>query len=679
MIESDSTYILWEDVCYHGNGGIATFVVTLFGIYLVYAIYLRTNRDYLYVADHAQPLIRKSLVINEDRTRGLIEIYDPRLVALLRVSAYFGMYFSPKTKAPTVCKVTIGLMLVMTPVVKIVYPCCSDTYNTIIEKYSVSSLFESTSLLITPLLYLWYHCFFSWFYNRFWYCRKRDSDLPVAPYFWDNEISREIFMNDDFRKEGREAVLDSSNKWTVLTVWAIYLNVVIVLFSIGYEVWLGWKAKLSPMDCFWLGFLSVSTNGLEAVNVNTLLILALHTRMYRKISKVYFRVTKSGLKVKGIISAFTIYREMVDQAFYKLSRLSHTVSLMALGLLLLLIVVVMFSLISPFRQIHNTMIYTFLLGILVTAIWGYFVGHSIGGVFESLILPFLHLRKHFLNTHQGDCIEHDKAFCNWLYIDDMLQVAEMCGFERTQVGYIRQACEFFDAHKGELKTSISRIRATTQKSNLKDIFQNANSSSIGEIVKKAKAGKRFFKGGSISSVASSTSESPRHSGSSAVQYLQECLLQALSQDELSEQVTAHMQKLLKKMNTTVERFYPKALRTLLSEIPDELKDMHNLEEAVKIWASIRQSKEFQELFMNELLGQEEVVKKHIIAAVMKKIPNGEFLKLLTISPEAEDKSTTLLNLLISVVEQNAPELQAQIGAIVQRTLAKTATRLYKKN
>jgi len=487
-------------------------------------------------------------------------------------------------------------------------------------------------------------------------------------------------MNDDFRKEGREAVLDSSNKWTVLTVYAIYFNVLIVLGSIGYEVWLGWRAKLSPINCFWLGFLSVSTNGLEAVNVNTLLILALHTRMYRKISKVYFRVTKSSLKVKGIISAFTIYREMVDQAFYKLSRLSHTVSLMALGLLLLLIVVVLFALISPLRQIHSTTIYTFLLGILVTAIWGYFVGHSISGVFESLILPFLHLRKHFLQSHTGEnCIENDRGMCNWLYIEDMLQVAEMCGFERSQVGYIRQALEFFDNHKGEFKTSISRIRATTQNQSLRDIFKTSHKSSIGDLVKRAKAGKRFFKGGSISSIASSASESERNSGSSAVQYLQECMLQALSQSELSEQVTAQMQKLLTKMNTTVERFYPKALQALLSEIPDELKDVNNFEEAIKLWTSIRQSKEFQEQFMNELLGQEEVLKKHIIAAVMKKIPNAEFLKLVTGSPETADFSTSLLNLLISVVEENAPELQAQIGGIVQRSLAKTATRFYRKD
>lgn len=690
--ENNLSYLQWESSCRYGNAGVATFVVSLFVIYLLYAVYLRTNAESLYIADQYQPLLRKSVVINKDRTRPQTEIYDPRLIALLRVSAYMGMYASPYTKAPIVCKATIGLMLVITPVVKIVYPFCSTTYDSIVEAFNIGSLFASSALTITPLIYLWYHCFFNWFYNRFLYCRKRDSDQPVAPYFWDNEISREIFMNDDFRLEGREAVLNSSKKWTVLTVYAIYFNVLIVLFSVAYEVWLGYKKRLSPIDCLWLGYLSITANGLEAINVNTLLILGLHARMYRKITKVYFRVTKSTLKVKGIISAFTIYREMVDQAFYKLSRLSHVVSVMALGLIFLLIVVVVCELVSPFRQVKNNELYTFLLGILVTAIWGYFVGHSIGGVFDSILLPFLHLRKHFLHQQQGDQLEDRKGIFNWVYIEDMLQVAEMFGFENTQVEYVRQACEFFDKHKGEFKQSLRRVRTTTSSQNVKDIFQQMNRSCSSGEIRTAKVGRRLFKGDSnaslassrifkgdsIASTASSQSDWQRNSGSSAVRYLIESILNADNKDEVSEQVVpAKVQTLLIKVNSTVERFWANALQTLLSEVPEDLKDMNNLREAAELWDNIRESKEFQTQLKNELLGQEEVLKEQILAAVLKRIPNAEFVKVLGIYSEKQDKNTPLLNLLMSVLKENAPELQCQISGIVRRALVKTTTQSYR--
>lgn len=500
-------------------------------------------------------------------------------------------------------------------------------------------------------------------------------------------------MNDDFRLEGREAVLNSSQKWTVLTVWAIYFNVLIVVFSVAYEVWLGYKKRLSPMDCLWLGYLSISANGLEAVNVNTLLILGLHARMYRKITKVYFRVTKSTLKVKGIISAFTIYREMVDQAFFKLGRLSHVVSVMALGLIFLLIIVVVCELVSPFRQLQNTQLYSFLLGILVTAIWGYFVGHSISGVFDSILLPFLHLRKHFLHQQQGDQMEDRKGIFNWCYIEDMLQVAEMFGFENTQVEHVRQACEFFDKHKGEFKQSLRRVRTATSSQNVKDIFQKMNRScSSGEIPRTAKVGRRLFKGDSnasaassrifkgdsIASTTSSQSDWQRNSGSSAVRDLLECILNADNKDNVSEKrASTNVQTLLIKVNSTIERFWPNALRTLLSELPEDLKDMNNLKEAAELWDSIRESKEFQTQLKNELLGQEEVLKEQILTAVLKRIPNGEFLRVLSIHPEKQDKNTPLLNLLMSVLKENSPELQSQIGGIVRRALVKTTTQFFK--
>jgi len=435
------------------------------------------------------------------------------------------------------------------------------------------------------------------------------------------------------------------------------------------------------MGCLWLGYLSISANGLEAVNVNILLILGLHTRMYRKITKVYFRVTKSTLKVKGIISGFTICREMVDQAFYKLGRLSHVVSVMALGLIFLLIIVVVCELVSPFRQVQSIELYTFLLGILVTAIWGYFVGHSISGVFESIILPFLHLRTHFVQQQQGDRLEDRKGKFNWCYIDDMLQVAEMCGFENSQVEHVRQACEFFDKHKGELKQSLRRVRKATSSDSVKDIFQQMNRScSLGEIARTAKLGRRLFKGDSnasaassrifkgdsIASTASGQSDSQRNSGSSAVRYILECILNADNKDELSEEMRANMQTLLMRVNSTVERFWPNALRTLVSEVPEDLKDINNLKKAAELWDSIRESKEFQTQLKNELLGQEELLKEQILALVLKRIPSAEFLKVLS-----QDTNTPLLNLLMSVLKENAPELQSQIGKIVQRALIRT--------
>jgi len=451
----------------------------------------------------------------------------------------------------------------------------------------------------------------------------------------------------------------------------VYFNLLIVLFSVAYEVWLGVRARLSPLNCLWLCFLSISANGLEAVNVSTLLILALHARMYRKISKVYFRVTKSSLKLRGVISELFIYREMVDKAFYKLSRLSHTVSVMALGLIFLLIVIVAFALISPIRRIHNTFVYTFLLGILVTAIWGYFVGHSISGVFDSVILPFVHLRQHFLHTQKGDCSTDRMERFNWLYIQDMLQVAEICGFAHVQVDYIRQACELFEEHKEDIKFSLKRIgmSRSPSKQNIKDIFLNVNRSSLEEFAKTTRVGKRLFMGGSITSTVSSASDSPRNSGCTAAQYLRDYILSMDSNYESSQKVPAQMQKLLSKMNTTVERFYPKAIETLLSQIPEEFKGMDNLEEAVNAWSSIRGSKEFQKQLKSELLGQDELLKKHILAAVMKRISNTEVLKWLS-NPAAEDNDTSLLDLLIGVLEENAQELQVQISEIVQRILAK---------
>jgi len=668
--------LAWQENCFEGNAGLAAFITFLFVLYLGYAFYLWRQAESLYIGEQSKPLLKKSLLNEEDDEKiqsvkpGLREIQDPRLVSLLRVSAYFGMYSSPKSRAPIVCQTTIGLMLVFTPVVKIVYPICSSTYSDIIEQSSVSAIFESTSLMIIPIIFLWYHCFFHWCYHRFLYCRKRDSNKPVAPYFWDNEISREIFCNAEFRLLGREAVLNSSKKWTVLTVWVIYLNVIVVIWSIAYEVNLGANAGLSTWDCMRLFLLSLSTNGLEAVNVNTILILMLHTRMYRKILNVYFRVTKSSLKQRGPISALAIYQSMIDSAFKKLGMLSNVLSLMAIGLQFLLILCVVSAIISPFRQWHNSTFYTFLLGILVTAVWGYFVGHTVTGVFDSFIVPFVQLKQRF--GKPGD--KKDKF--NWCYIEDMLQVAEVCGFDNAQVENIRMACEYWEGNKDKISTRVKNIRRSSAQQNAKGLLQHMKSGSLLNIAKSStRLSKVMFRNESSesasdrrnSSVASERISAARDTFN-AVQFLLDQSLDEPSESVESE-VPQKMQDMFTSANATMERFFPKAYRTLLMEVPEELQSL-DLDASAELWRSIKANKEFQTQLKLELRSQEALLKRSILSAVVKKIPHSDLLRLIAV-PGADQKA--LLRMLLGTLDEVVPHLQGQMDSLVKTAIARTTS------
>jgi len=605
-------------------------------------------------------------------------IQDPRLIALMRVSAYCGMYSSPRQRLSFICKWTVGILLLCCPIVKVTFPLCSATYNQLIEQKQMSTGLETASLFITPMIFLWYHGFFEWLYLLCCRCKRRDSNAPVAPYFWDNDISRELFSRNNFRISGREAVLNSSLKWTKITVYLFMLNMIVVFWSIGFELHLGLTHGLMAGDMLRLAFISIAVHSIEVVNVNVLLILFLHTRMYRKILKVYFRVQHTTMLRRANIGNLPVYHEMMDMMFFRLGRLSSVMSLMCMGLVWLLIACTLFAVISPLRQWHSTTVYTFLLGILVTGIWGYFVATSVTGLFDAMVLPFVQAKARFSKAQQGKL--------DGSYVDDMLECAELVGFDGGQVAHIRAALDYWEKNSKGIMEYAAPLADAVKEHGAAGLFNSSAFSSLARKGKQKLTERMLRKAGS-------RSQSPSLSGSSRPQSQRGSAKrlpkhpdmpspspliprdpegadppklsidgglkpsQVLASAGLNESNLDLPDKGLSEVLRKIDNFYDVAMQKVSTAI--DMPETASGATPVELINMVKSSEAVQQR-----------LKKKVLRQVLQKLPGTDLLSLIADPSKAQQLIASALQ---SQLEENGAEIQARLGAAVTDGLKRVET------